>query len=147
MIYGIHVNASVSVTAASRASGSIIVVVKYVTGVSHFRVLIFLLTAPRSVGSPGGTDKWVVISWRMPAGRWERRCHSADERLHRAAQNEGNSTRKCCVCVCAHVYVFCVKAFPNGACLEGLLRITGAAAFFLHTSFLFKAISLRFYKN
>lgn len=96
----VHVNALVS-----RQCFSIIVVVKYVTGVSHYSVLIFLLTAPRSAGGPGGTDKWVVISWRMPARRWERRCHPADERLHRAAQNQGNSTRKCCVCVCLRTCV------------------------------------------
>lgn len=115
---------------------SIIVVVKYVTGVSRSSVLIFLLTAPRPAGSPGGADQWVVVSWRMPAGRWERRCHPADERLRRAAQNQGNSARKCCVCVRTCVCVLC-ESIPNGACLEGLLRITGAAAFyFTHLFFL-----------
>lgn len=64
----------------------------------------------------------------MPTGRWERRRHPADERLHRAAQNEGNSARKLCVCVFMCVYILRSKAFPNGACLEALLRITGAAA-------------------
>lgn len=37
-----------------------------------------------------------------------------------------------CVCVC----FLCSKAFPNGTCLEALLRITGAAAvYFTHVIF------------
>lgn len=47
-----------------------------------------------------------------------------------------------CVCVC----ILCSKAFPNGACLEALLRIIGAAAFYF-THLFFKAMPLRFYEN
>lgn len=48
-----------------------------------------MFTAAEPTGGPGGSDKSVDISWRMPAGRWSRRCHPAAKRLHGASPKQG----------------------------------------------------------
>lgn len=44
-----------------------------------------LFTVAKATGGPGSSDKPVDVSWRMPAGRWDRRCHPAANGLRGAA--------------------------------------------------------------
>lgn len=44
-----------------------------------------LFAVAKATGGPGSSDKPVDVSWRMPAGRWDIRCHPAANGLHGAA--------------------------------------------------------------
>lgn len=43
-----------------------------------------VFTAAKATGSPGRSDQSMVVSWRMPARGWDRRCDPAAARLHGA---------------------------------------------------------------